>query len=403
VKTILVVCCALLAAACAPAAQAPSPTPAATVTATPTLHATATATATATASPTPTRTLAPGVRRLDSVAGRAVASPDGKWIGVAPAGGVGPFALQVFDVEGRLQRTHTLPTPNWRWLEDSSGFFVALDAPQRSSALGIIELAGGAARDTGLQMSGESLSRDRTWVVAAHEEGCCADVLRREIWATLRMGGPTRVVAKAASTEKQAIAILGIDARDRVVYRDAADIFSVPVTGGTPQRLGPTAGDWRKTFIGTASPDGLAIMVITVDPAIWAVVSGDRVTAWPSSAGEVLPMRTAEKPTTTTPVWTADHSLLVRTTTGGLAAVNVVSLEQTALGGRLVDGDVPLAYRQLKLLVARAGELIVLDVASNNVRSTGIDVGQKLPGLTASALPGGGFIVSLDGTTYRID
>jgi hypothetical protein len=187
------------------------------------------------------------------------------------------------------------------------------------------------------------------------------------------------------------------------VYRDAADIFSVPVTGGTPQRLGPTAGDWRKTFIGTASPDGLAIMVITVDPAIWAVVSGDRVTAWPSSAGEVLPMRTAEKPTATTPVWTADHSLLVRTTTGGLAAVNVVSLEQTALGGKLVDGDVPLAYRQLKLLVARAGELIVLDVASNNVRSTGIDVSQKLPGLTASALLGGGFIVSLDGATYRID
>jgi hypothetical protein len=105
-----------------------------------------------------------------------------------------------------------------------------------------------------------------------------------------------------------------------------------------------------------------------------------------------------------TPIWTADHSLLVRGATGGLAAVNVVSLEQTPLSGKLGDADVPLAYRQLKLLIARAGALVVLDVQSNAVRETGIVVDpRQLPTIFGAALPGGGFIVSLDSGTFRID
>ena len=109
-------------------------------------------------------------------------------------------------------------------------------------------------------------------VIAAHEEGCCVAVTRKEIWATLRMGGPTRVVAKAASSEQQPIAILG-QVRDRLIYRDADAVLSVPVMGGPPQRLGTTAGDWRKTFIGSASPDGTFLMALTVDPSIWSVVT----------------------------------------------------------------------------------------------------------------------------------
>src|SRR6185503_9541362 len=182
VKTTLAACCLLLVAACTPAAVTPSATPAPTAATTSTLQVTATATAT----PTPTRTLAPGVRRLEAVDGRAAISPDGKWLGVTAAAGVGPFPFRLYDIEGRLQRTFDIPTPNWRWLEDSSGIFVGLDAPQRAAALGVVDLAGGTARDTGLQMSGEALSRDRTWIVAVHEEGCCVSIIRREIWATLR-------------------------------------------------------------------------------------------------------------------------------------------------------------------------------------------------------------------------
>lgn len=403
-KTMLVLCCALLAAGCTPAAGAPSATPttAVTATATPTRQPTPTPTATS----APTRTLAPGVRRLEQVGARAVASPDGKWIGVSPASAVGngPFPFQLFDIDGKFVRTFDLPTLTWRWLEDSSGIYVALDAPQRSPKLGIIELAGGAPRDTGLQMSSQTLSRDRMWIVAVHEEGCCTSVLSPAIWASLRAGGPTRVVATAKSSE-QAIAILGIDARDQLIYRDAADIYSVPVTGGPSQRLGTTPGDWRKTFIGTTSPDGVAVMVITVDPAIWGVVSGDHTIAWPSSAGEIVAIRAADKlQTATTPVWTADHSLLVRTATGGLAAVNVVSLEQRPLSGKLADTDVPLAYRQLKLLIARAGALVVLDVESNAVRETGIEIAtRQLPTMLGAALPEGGFIVTLDSGAFRID
>jgi hypothetical protein len=395
-RSILALCCVLLVASCAPAAVAPSATPAPTAATTPPQQASTTAAATAAPSPT----LAPGVRRLDAIAGTAVASPDGKWIGAAALGSP-PHAFRLYDVDGKVVRTFDIPTPTWRWLDDSSGIFVALDAPQRSPALGIVELAGGAPRDTGLQMSYESLSRDGMWVIAAHEEGCCVSVVRKEIWATLRMGGPTRVVARAASSEQQAIAILG-QARDRLIYRDADAIFGVPIMGGTPQRLGTTAGDWRKTFIGTTSPDGTVVMVVTVDPAIWSVVSGDRATAWPSSAGEVVAMPTAYRPVATTPVWTADRSLLVRTGTGGLSAVNVVSLEQTPLAGRLMDADVPLAYRQLKLLVARGREIVVLDVASNALRPTGITISAK-ESVAAAALPSGGFVVSADSRTYRID
>jgi hypothetical protein len=403
VKTILVACCLFLVAACAPAAVAPSATPAATATATAT--PTRQATATATATPTPTRTLAPGVRRLEQVGARAVASPDGKWIGVSPTSGIGagPFPFQLFDIDGKFVRSFDLPTLTWRWLEDSSGIYVALDVPQRSPKLGIIELAGGAPRDTGLQMSGQMLSRDRNWIVAVHEEGCCASVTHPAVWATLRAGGPTRVVATAKSAE-QGIAIFGIDARDRLIYRDAGDIYSVPVTGGPSQRLGTTPGDWHKTFIGTTSPDGAVVMVITVDPAIWGVVAGDRASAWPSSAGEIVTIRTVDKQAQTTPIWTADHSLLVRTAAGGLAAVNVVSLEQTPLFGKLADTDVPLAYRQLRLLIARAGALLVLDVQSNAVRETGIEIdSRQLPTVFGAALPGGGFIVTLDTGAFRID
>jgi hypothetical protein len=397
VRTILVFCCAALVTACAPAAQVPSATPSAAATATPMPQATATPTPT----PVPSTKLAPGVRRLDAVGGRAVTSPDGKWLGVTARAGAGPFPFHIFDVAGNLVRTFDIPTPNWRWIDDSSGIFVALDAPQRSPALGIVELGGGAPRDTGLQMSFESLSRDGKWVVAAHEEGCCVAIVRRDIWAAPRVGGPTRVVATAKSTEQQAVAIFG-HVRDRVVYRDADMIFSVPITGGTPQRLGTTAGDWRKTFIGSAAPDGTVLMVLTVDPAIWSVVTGDKASAWPSSAGEVVAMSTVDRPATT-PVWTADHSLLARSATGALAAVNVVSLEQTPLAGKLEASDIAFAYRQLKLLVARGGELIVLDIASNSARPTGIDVGLKAAGVSGWALPGGGFIVALDSGTYRID
>jgi hypothetical protein len=251
-------------------------------------------------------------------------------------------------------------------------------------------------------MTTPMLSRDRSWIVAEHQEGCCAAIQSREIWATLRTGGPTRVVTMAKSSEQQAIAILGIDARDRLVYRDAADIYSVPVTGGPSQRLGTTPGDWHKTFIGTTSPDGTVVMVVTVDPAIWGVVSGDHAAAWPSTAGEIVAMRTADRQTATTPVWTADHSLLVRTAAGGLAAVNVVSLEQTPLSGKLQDSDVLLAYRQLKLLIGRGRDILVLDISSNAVRETGLSRNSDA-GVNASALPGGGFVVTTESGTYRID
>ena len=399
-KTLLFMCCALLVAACAPATQAPTatPGPSATATATPTPQATATATATA----APTATLAPGVRRLETIGSHAVTSPDGKWVGATSSSvGTGPFPFQLFDVQGNFVRTFNLPTPVWRWLEDSSGIYVALDAPQRSPALGIIELAGGAPRDTGLQMSNESLSPDGKWVVATHEEGCCVAIVRKEIWVAPRAGGPTRVLATAKSTEQQAIAPLA-QMRDRLVYRDADVIFGVPIGGGTPQRLGMTAGDWHKTFIGSTAPDGTVVMVLTVDPALWSVVSTDRAIAWPSSAGEVVAMTTADRPASA-PVWTADHSLLVRSATGAVAAVNVTSLEQTPLAGKLEPTDIPLAYRGLKLLLARAGELIVLDLGSNAARPTGIAVGAKAAGVGGYALPGGGFIASLDSGTYRID
>ena len=398
---ILLLCCAYLVAACASAAQAPTTAAAsasAAATATSTPHATAAATATPVQSPK----LAPGVRRLE-VGARAVASPDGKWLGVTSVSpvGSGPFPFQLFDVAGNFVRAFDIPTPNWRWLEDSSGIFVALDAPQRSSSLGIIDLAGGAPRDTGLQMSGESLSPDGKWIVASHEEGCCAAIVRKEIWAAPRLGASTRVLATAKSSEQQAIAPLGY-IKDRLVYRDADVLFGVPIAGGTPQRLGMTAGDWHKTFIGSTSPDGTVLMVLTVDPAIWSSVAGDRVAAWPSSAGEVVAMTTLDRPATT-PVWTADHSLLVRSATGALAAVNVTSLEQTPLAGKLDPNDIPFAYRGLRLLLARAGEMIVLDLGSNSARATGIPVGLKAAGVSGWALPGGGFIVALDSGTYRID
>jgi hypothetical protein len=137
-------------------------------------------------------------------------SPDGKWLASATVG-VAPSYFTLFDIDGKRLRTLELAMPSFWWLPDSSGVFIALDAPQRAPSLGIVDVNGGGPRNTGLQMGGATLSRDGKTIVANHQDGCCVAIEQRQIWVAPRAGGPSKVLVTTSTDKTQPIGVVGVD------------------------------------------------------------------------------------------------------------------------------------------------------------------------------------------------
>jgi hypothetical protein len=352
-------------------------------------------------------------RRIDGVGGRAQVSPDGKLIAApeAPPAGKVPYtpAALISDLDGKLVRRIEAPGGTWRWIPDSSGLFVALDAPQRSPSLGIADLATGTVRDTGLQMAGASLSRDGKWILAVHQVGCCVAVEQREIWIAPRAGGSARLFLRSKTERQQPIGILGIDAQDRLVYRDHDEVLRVPIAGGTPQSLGTLASaavlSNEKGFTdGDTSPDGMAMLVRTYDPLRWHIVANDRVVPWAENGSIVEDRQGLRLQYYSAALWSGPHSFLVRLSTGELSSFDAVTgMPIVPFRAAIGTNDLALAQDRGRLLVARDRGAIVIDLATGRQGDAGIDLGQDTAGTRASALPGGGFIVSTVSATYRID
>ena len=388
---------ALVVASCGtagPAGSAPSPAASAT---------SATSTPSATAAP------AASARLIAGVGGRVQVSPDGKWIVLTPPqpGGKGnpPWipTIELHDIDGKLVRSVDAPTPNWTWMPDSSGLFVSMDAPQRPATLGVLDTTGSAPRITSLLMSHQTLSRDGKWIVAGHAEGCCMFVTNPEIRIAPRRGGDATTLVTAKINPK-GVGLLGVDAADRVVYRDGAPIFRIALAGGTPQQIGSIA-DFATTVPGNTSPDGTVILVRGYEPPRWYVIANDKVTPWDDRIGTILEDPQGERLLVGRgALWIGPHTLLVRAPSGDVSSFDALTGQPTATKARLGTSDIALAHDRGRLLVARGKGSVLIDLATGSERDVGVEtLSDGARTSRAWSLPTGGFILSTLTATYRID
>jgi len=367
----------------------------------------ATAAPTIAVSSTPTATTRPvAYRVISSVPGRATVSPDGKWIVALtrPSSGSIFEAIQLFTIDGAPTREFTDIGVFWGWLPDSSGIFVAPMVPQRAPPLAIVNLDGRVI-STELQLSHQTLSRDATLVVAEQQEGCCVAIIQREIRVARRDGSGTRtlVTSQMPPPEPQSVALLGVDASDRAVYRDGNRIARVPLTGGAATTVANSA-DYARVIPGSTSPDGAAMLARGYEPARWFVIANDRVTAWDDNLGSIVedgnPGFTKTGPAA---LWVGPHTVLARDQAGLLSTVDTLTNARTQQAARLLSGDVVLAHHSGTLLIVRGGVVVLLDMRSGAVRDTGLDIRPDSGGAHGAALPSGGFVLSSSSATYRID
>lgn len=327
-------------------------------------------------------------------------SPDGRWF--VAQGQRLDSPLQLFTIDGASVREFDAGRFSG-WLPDSSGLFVALEIPQRAPPLAILELNGRIV-ETDLQLSREALSRDGKLIVAQQQEGCCVAIVQREIRVARRDGSDTRtLVSSAITSEPQPVFLLGVDAADRVVYRDGTNIMRIPLAGGTATRLG-TSADYARLSSASTSPDGTAIFTTGSREARSQIVANDRVTPWDYAIGSVVedgnpfPFRSG------LPVWVGPHTLLMQDPDSRtLFTFDAVTAIRTKQAGQLLPGDMVLAAQRETLLVVRSGFVTLMDLGTGSVRDLGIDLRPSSEANHGAALPTGGFIISGPAGTFRID
>ena len=358
--------------------------------------------------PVATATPVASARLIAGIGGRVQLSPDGKWIAFTPPQPSGkgiPWtpAIELHDIDGKLISSVEVPVPNWTWMPDSSGIFVWMDAPQRPATLGVLDITGTAPRATALMMADQTVSRDGRWIIAVQAAGCCMSITYPEIRIAPRGGGDATSLV-AAKTDARGVALLGIDARDRVVYRDGDQILRIGLSGGTPQVLGSIA-DFKTTMAGSTSPDGTVILVRGYEPQRWYVIANDRASLWDDSTGEIVADFQGERLLFGKAArWIGSHTLLVRAPSGALTSFDALTGLPTVTKASLRPDDIVLAHDRGRLLVARGKSSLIVDITTGF--ETDVPVETLSDGARTSrawALPTGGFILSTLTATYRID
>jgi hypothetical protein len=343
-------------------------------------------------------------RLIPSVPGFATVSPDGRWI--VAQGNRDPSPLQLFRIDGTLAREFVDAGRFAGWLPDSTGMFVALEIPQRAPPLSIVELDGRVVR-TDLQLSHETLSRDGALIVAQQQESCCMSVTQREIRVARRDGSGTRtLVVSQITAVSHPIELLGVDASHRAVYRDGTEIRRVPLSGGAATTLA-TAPEYAGVIQGTSSPDGMATFARiprNIGPERWYLIANDRVSLWDNSLDLIVENSSGPAKGQLAPFWNGPHLFVAQDGSGSVFLVDALTLARTPLAGRLLAGDVVLAHQNDTLLVVRDQVFVLMNIRTGAVRDTGLDLGPfGGPGFKLATLPTGGFVLSNDKATYRID
>ena len=211
------------------------------------------------------------------------------------------------------------------------------------------------------------------------------------------------LVASTRSSEAQPVALLGVDASDRAVYRDGPSIMRISLAGGTATALA-TSPDLARVAPGSASPDGEAILARDYGAARWYVLANDRVTVWDESLGTIVEHgHYGVVVDSRTPIWIGPHTFLARDASGSLHAVDARTSTPVRQGAQLRVSDIVLAHQGGTLLVARGGLVLRVELATGAVRETGPDLLPDTHGVSAAGLPSGGFLLTSSGATYRID
>lgn len=331
----------------------------------------------------------------------AAFSPDGRYIA---------YQLSNAIVLARIDGTIITRTPTngpWRWLPDSTGLFIATAAPQRAGPLAILELDG-KITETPLELTNPMLSSDGKTIVAEQQEGCCVNIIQREIRASSRSGGPSRVVVISSQPAAviQPVVLLGIDAQDRVLYRDGDRIGLVPLAGGLTEALAIPPGLVPSLVAAdSASPDRSVILLRSFDPtAAWMFFKG-RLVPFPSEAGTIMRAGSVSKGDGASPVWLGPQTILVRSREGWLGSYDL-SAYTPGYGSNALRSILPqfpaenvLAYRDGSILWRSGDQVHVLALATRQDRDTGLVLA------TPSAVAVGiadGFLLTTEAGSYEI-
>jgi hypothetical protein len=310
-------------------------------------------------------------------------------------------SLLLFSSDGTLVRKVAFVSV-FSWLPDSSGLFVAITIPQRAPDLSIVELDGRLVA-TQVQLADETLTRDGKWIVAEHQEGCCVSIVQREIRVSSRDGRVTRTLVRSEATEPQPIALVGVDATDRVVYRDVDRLMRVPLAGGTPAVIA-SSPDLVRTVGASTSPDGAAMLVRGYQPDRWFMVANDSLGPWDPAQGEpVADLNVSLMKSSPAALWIGPHTLLVRAPDGTLSAYDAVTGARSAFAARLASNDTVVTYGHGAVLLLRGRQPVLIDLATGAVRESGLDAGSEARAVSSSALADGGFLLSTASSTYRLD
>ncbi len=343
-----------------------------------------------------------GVKRSPlNVPTSAAFSPDGRYVAYQSTN-----TLMLARIDGSVVTSRPVIGGS-RWLPDSSGLFIATSAPQRAAPLAILELDA-RITETPLELTNPMLSGDGKTIVAEQQEGCCVSIIQREIRAAARSGGPFRIVvtSSAPATAIQAVALLGIDDQDRVLYRDGDRIGLVPLAGGSGQDLAIPSGLVPSHVVADASsPDRSIILLLSFDPtAAWMFFKG-RLVAFPSEAGTIVRAGHASSGLQASPVWLGPQTILVRSREGSLASYDL-SAYTPGFGSNALRSILPqfpaenvLAYRDGAILWRSGDRVHILVIATRQDRDTGLVVA------TTEAVAAGiasGFLLITGSESYEI-
>jgi hypothetical protein len=358
------------------------------------------------AAPAPTSSaggLPAGIKRSTlSLPIGAAFSPDGRYVVYQSSN-----ALVLARADGAIITTTPGSSGPWSWLPDSTGLFIATSAPQRAGPLAILELDG-KLTPTELQLASPMLSKDGKTIIAEQQEGCCVSIVQREIRASSRSGGAARVLISSSqpASVTQPVRLLGIDAQDRVLYRDGDRIGLLPLPGGTKEDLAIPAGLVPSLILAdSASPDRSVILLRSFDPtAAWMFFKG-RLMPFPSEAGTIVRAGAESNRGGASPVWLGPQTILVRSSFGSLGSYDL-SLYTPGFGSHALStilaqfpADTVLAARDGSILWRSGEHVHLLALATRQDRDTGLLL--ATPNAVAANIASG-FLLITESGSYEI-